>query len=279
MKTNKQTKPTKPKKVKPTNNQKTKIEAVLSYHWRVEGMYVSCWEQWLVPGKCCLGVVTSQWHQRCCLSAVLCLSHVCEHKEKSQDPSFQWRYSVRSSPSQQCKKRPLLPWVKLLPDPTGMLRQELRFLAALQNWKDIFEVGSGKGSWARKWEICLSNPGVALIGLGPSLTAPTTGCWVMTASTVLVSSPGGCAVTTPSSESRIPVQGGVAWRERRDVVLSWENVELAPFRMGDLLPKMANQEEETNYFSFLWIFLHLIIPKKSRGLSWTYLLPVFLLNM
>lgn len=52
--------------------------------------------------------------------------------------------------------------------------------------------------------------------LVPSLTGPSTGCGVVVISTVLVSSPEGCAVTIPSSGSRIPAQGGAAGRERRD---------------------------------------------------------------
>lgn len=81
----------------------------------------------------------------------------------------------------------------------------------------------------------------------------------MVMSAILVSSPGGCAVTRPSSGSRIP--GGAAERERRD--------ESFPKRMESwsLFFQRANGKKGGNYFSFLCAFPHLIIPKEPRAYS------------
>lgn len=112
----------------------------------------------------------------------------------------------------------------------------------------------------------LSNLEVALIGLGPSLTGPCTGCGVTVISTVLVGAPGGCAVTSASSESRTPVQGSAAGRERKDepFLRGWR---AGPFEDGHPSSKTANGKKDTIYSFFLLIFPLLIIPKEPRGLS------------
>ena len=61
---------------------------------------------------------------------------------------------VKKALGQQCKRRPLLPWAELLPDPTGMLWQQL---AGRRDVQLACRIGRTSLGWRVGKEVGLEN--------------------------------------------------------------------------------------------------------------------------